>query len=240
MSAIDFSRYNALSFDCYGTLIDWETGIKAELGSWAAGIGLKDDELLNSFGQVESQVQTETPELVYPQVLAEVMRRIGQARGAKVEGADADKFGGSVGRWPPFPDSIAALAELKKRFKLVILSNIDRASFAKSNEVLGVEFDLVVTAQDVGSYKPSQENFHALFDQLGTIGADRSTLLHVAQSLFHDHVPALALGLETVWIDRRHDQGGFGATPPPSIEVAPIGTFPSMKAFAAAASPPPS
>lgn len=235
MPALDFSKYNALSFDCYGTLIDWETGIKAELGPWAEKIRLNDNELLSSFAQVESRVQTETPELAYPQVLGEAMRRIGQARGVKVEDAEAEKFGGSVGRWPAFPDSIPALAELKKRFKLVILSNIDRASFAKSNEVLGAEFDLIVTAQDVGSYKPNRDNFLALFDQLGTIGADRSTLLHVAQSLFHDHEPALALGLETVWIDRRHDEGGFGATPPPSTEVSPTWTFPSMKAFAVAA-----
>lgn len=228
------SDYRTLSFDCYGTLIDWETGIEVELGPWAARHELEFEAVLASFGQVETQVQQESPQMRYPQVLAEAFRRIGRGLGIEVGDEEAEEFGGSVGGWPPFPDSAQALRELKARFRLAILSNVDRRSFALSSEKLGVEFDLVVTAEDVGSYKPDQRNFLALFDGLESIGAERSSLLHVAQSLFHDHEPALALGLETVWIDRRAARGGSGATPPPPIAVTPTWTFPSMAAFAVA------
>jgi 2-haloalkanoic acid dehalogenase type II len=216
-------RFESLSFDCYGTLIDWETGIRTALTDWAASNGVSLDEVIARFGAIESQVQKEDPSRLYPAVLAEVLRRMG-----KTSNEEAERFGASVGDWPPFPDSVAVLQKLKQRYKLAILSNVDRASFGRSNALLGVEFDLIVTAEDVGSYKPDPRNFKALFERLDL--ADRSSLLHVAQSLYHDHEPALALGLHTVWINR----ASRGATPPPATSVQPTWTFPSLAAFAEA------
>ena len=136
--------------------------------------------------------------------------------------------------WPAFPDSPAALAALGRRFKLIILSNVDRASFAGSNARLGADFTSIITAQDVGSYKPSPRNFEALASEAARLGIRPGGLLHVAQSLFHDHVPAKRAGLPTVWIHRRHARSGWGATPQPPAPVTPDWEFPSMAAFAAA------
>ena len=236
---MDLTGFQALSFDCYGTLIDWETGILAELGTWAnrVGIGADDGELLAAFAELESVVQDERPAALYPDVLAETLRRIGARHGVKVDEADAVAFGASVGRWPAFADSPAALARLKERFRLIILSNVDRTSFADSNQRLGVEFDLVVTAQDVGAYKPSARSFPALLERIAAIGVGRDELVHVAQSLFHDHVPAKHEGLRTVWIDRRRGRPGSGATPPPPEAVEPDWTFGSLGEFADAVVP---
>ncbi len=223
-----FHRYQTLSFDCYGTLIDWETGITTALGPWAERHGLTNENLLGRFSQVEAVVQAESPELRYPLVLAESLRRIGDATDA-----EAEAFGDSIGDWPAFPDSADALKRLQERYQLVILSNIDRASFALSQPQLGVEFDLVLTAEEIGSYKPDPRNFQYLFDHLPQIESDRSRLLHVAQSLFHDHVPAQKLGLKTVFIDRQGKPGG--ATPIPVGVVTPTWIYPTMAAFAEAA-----
>ncbi len=145
-----------------------------------------------------------------------------------VSDEDAAALGSSVADWPAFPDSADALARLKRHYRLVILSNIDRAGFAASNRRLGVEFDTVLTAQDIGSYKPNPANFDALLAKIDGFGIPRRRLLHVAQSLFHDHVPAKAKGLPTVWINRRQDQQGWGATPPPAAGVQPDAEFPSI------------
>jgi len=125
---------------------------------------------------------------------------------------EAAKFGASVGDWPAFPDTVEALSYLKQHFKLVILSNVDRMSFAGTNRRLGVEFDYIFTAQDIGSYKPDLRNFEYLLTKLGENGIDKSKLLQVAQSLFHDHVPANRMGIPSAWIDRRHGKAGGGAT----------------------------
>jgi 2-haloacid dehalogenase len=234
--------FGALSFDCYGTLIDWETGIADELRPWAERQSLVADDaaVLGAFAEVETTVEREWPTELYPAVLAETLRRIGRRFGVAVSRRDAESFGASVGRWPAFEDSAEALSRLKTRFKLIILSNVDRVSFARSNERLGVCFDLIVTAEDVGAYKPSERSFPALLDRLGQIGVNREDLLHVAQSLYHDHEPAKAVGLPTAWIDRRHDAAGFGATPAPGRrDVVPDWTFPSLGAFADAALGPP-
>jgi 2-haloacid dehalogenase len=233
----EFARFRALSFDCYGTLIDWEAGIATELGRWAEshGVGATESELVADFGRFENDVEREHPAGRYPDVLAMTLDRIAEHHGAQATDAERASFGGSVGSWPAFADSADALARLKERFQLIILSNVDRASFAASNERLGVEFDLVITAEDVGAYKPSPQNFTALLDAIGTIGVTKGQLLHVAQSLYHDHEPAAAVELPSVWIDRRHDQNGFGATPPPAGAVTPTWQFPSMAAFAEAA-----
>ena len=133
--------------------------------------------------------------------------------------------------WPAFPDSAAALAYLKQHYKLVILSNVDRTSFAGSNRRLGVAFDAIYTAQDIGSYKPDPANFRYMLDHLAALGNGPGDILHTAQSLFHDHGPARRLGLASAWIDRRQDQQGWGATPPPPEGAGYDFRFPSMAAL---------
>ena len=229
--------FSTLTFDCYGTLIDWERGILAELRPWAERHGrggLSDDRILETFGAIEAACEAETPQALYPQILAEVHRRLAREWDIAASQDEAEGFGQSVGRWPAFPDSAEALAYLKRHYKLVILSNVDRASFARSNEKLGVAFDLVVTAQDVGAYKPSLRNFeHALAEIAGRFGIGKEKVLHTAQSLFHDHVPARQAGLATMWINRRKAQGGWGATPPPAGAPTPDFEVASMAELAA-------
>ncbi len=233
MKLIDFE---ALSFDCYGTLIDWEAGLSAVLTPWARqhGLNVTEEQLLTEYSTLEAAVEAERPAGLYPDVLARSMRLLGGKLGAEVTGDDAAQLAGSVPDWPAFPDSHDALAALRDRFKLLILSNVDRASFAGSNKRLGVEFTSILTAQDVGSYKPSPRNFDALADEATRLGIGPGKLLHVAQSLFHDHVPAKRAGLPTVWINRRHARPGWGATPAPAPPVTPDWEFPSMAAFATA------
>lgn len=210
-----FEEFDALSFDCYGTLIDWEAGIAAVLGPWgrAARPELTDEDLLLAYADEEARVEKETPTALYPQVLAEAFRATGTKLGIAVSDADAEKLGSSVPEWPAFPDSVEALKKLGTRFKLIILSNIDKKSFAGSNARLGVEFDRIITAEEVGSYKPADKNFDALKSY---VDAEGLKVLHVAQSLFHDHVPANRHGLASCWIYRRHAQEGYGATMVPS------------------------
>jgi 2-haloacid dehalogenase len=230
----DLTRFRALSFDCYGTLIDWETGIAAVLAPWAReqGLELGDEELLRAYGGHEGEVQRETPSALYPEVLATAFRRTGEQLGATVSDEWAERLGASVGDWPAFPDSPDALARLAGHYKLIILSNVHRAGFAASNERLRGDFAAIITAEDVGAYKPAENHFRALDAALLGLGVDRSELLHVAQSLFHDHVPAKREGLPSVWINRRHDRPGWGATPEPSEEWSYALEFPSMAAFA--------
>jgi len=226
----------ALSFDCYGTLIDWEAGIAAVLAPWARAhdLHVSVEELLERYAVVEARQEELTPRALYPDILEAAMRSLGTSLGIDVTAEECARLATSVPDWPAFPDSPSALAMLATRYKLVVLSNIDRASFAASNARLGVHFDAVITAQDVGSYKPSPRNFDVLVDTVRGLGVEDGRLLHVAQSLFHDHVPARRLGLPTVWIDRRGDRAGWGATPPPGIPVEPDFTYASMADFAAA------
>ena len=228
---LDFSRFDALSFDCYGTLIDWEAGITAALRPWRdrAGAGVGDEELLAAYAEIE-HVEEQAGPAVYPEILARVLRRLGERFGIPVTDEDAAAFGASVGSWPAFPDSPEALARLARRYRLIILSNVDRASFARSNERLGLAFDAIVTAEDVGTYKPDRRNFEALLAAADGLGVSPDRLLHVAQSLYHDHVPAKAFGLRTVWIDRRGGDGG--ATPRPAGDVSFDARFPTLAAFA--------
>ena len=226
--------FEALSFDCYGTLIDWEAGLAAVLVEWARerNLDVSQEALLAAYSPIEAVVETERPTDPYPQVLARSMRMLGESLGAEVSDADAARLAGSVPDWPAFPDSHDALIALRQRYKLIILSNIDRASFAASNRRLDVEFTSILTAQDIGSYKPAPRNFDALTQEAARLGIAEGKLLHVAQSLFHDHVPAKQVGLPTVWINRRHDRPGWGATPQPAAPVKPDWEFPSMAAFA--------
>ena len=220
----DVTKFNTLTFDCYGTLIDWERGIIAELRPWLDRNGrrdLDDNAILEIFGTTEAACEAETPGALYPEILAAVHRRLADIWGIKASAAEAAEFSQSVGRWPAFADSATSLQYLKRYYKLVILSNVDRASFARSNEKLGVAFDRIITAQDVGSYKPSLRNFeYALADLERTFGTRKMDILHTAQSIFHDVVPARAVGLSTMWINRRKAVGGWGATPAPQAEGA--------------------
>ncbi len=226
----------ALSFDCYGTLIDWETGIARTLRPWLTRSGAVDraehEAVIAGFGRHETLVEAEHPSWLYPQILAETMRRMGHDLALPVSDLDAAAFGRSVGLWPAFADSPAALARLKERFRLIILSNVDRVSFRQSNDRLGVEFDLILTAEDIGSYKPDRRNFEALEAGLAALGLEPHQLLHVAESLYHDHVPAKAHGLATAWIHRRHDKEGFGATAQPGQNVTPDARYTSLSEFA--------
>ena len=207
------SDFKVLSFDCYGTLIDWESGIWAALQPLAVKAGIGREDALARFGHHESAQEAETPQLRYSDLLALVHARLAAEWGVAADIAADRAFGGSVGEWPAFSDSAVALAYLKRFYKLVILSNVDRASFARSNLRLGVTFDAVCTAEDVGTYKPDPANFRYLVARLGELGHPPAELLHVAQSLFHDHAPANAAGLASAWIDRRAAAPGWGATP---------------------------
>jgi putative hydrolase of the HAD superfamily len=231
---LDLTRFAALSFDCYGTLIDWETGIAAVLAPWAReqGLALGHEELLLAYADNEAAVEREEGTALYPDVLATAFRRTGETLGAPVSDAWAHRLGNSVPDWPAFPDSADALARLARRYKLIILSNVHRAGFAGSNEQLRGEFAAIITAEDVGAYKPAENHFRALDATLADLGVDRGALLHVAQSLFHDHVPAKREGLPSVWINRRHDRPGWGATPQPTDEWAFDLEFTSMGEFA--------
>ncbi len=231
---LDLTSYQALSFDCYGTLIDWETGIAAVLAPWAReqGLDLGDEELLLAYADNEAAVEQETPAALYPEVLATAFRRTGEGLGHAVSDEWAQRLGSSVPDWPAFPDSAEALARLAQRYQLIILSNVHREGFAGSNRHLRGDFAAVITAEDVGAYKPAENHFRALDTTLGELGVDRSELLHVAQSLFHDHVPAKREGLPSVWINRRHDRAGWGATPEPAGEWSYDLEFGSMADFA--------
>jgi 2-haloacid dehalogenase len=213
------SDFKALTFDCYGTLIDWETGLWNALQPLisAAQLDIGRDQALDAFGRFETEQELETPSLRYSTLLAVVHARMAKSWGFRAHADLHDRFGASVPDWPAFPDSAEALAYLKRHFKLVILSNVDRASFATSNKKLGVTFDAVYTAEDVGAYKPDARNFAYLLEHLeADLGIGKSEILHTAQSLHHDHVPAERAGLARAWIDRRFGQQGTGATVMPA------------------------
>jgi 2-haloacid dehalogenase len=234
MTDLDLTTFKALSFDCYGTLIDWEAGIAAVLGRWAREQGLDrtDEELLLAYADNEAAVERETPEALYPDVLADAFRRTGGTLGRPVSDEWAQRLGRSVPDWPAFPDSADALARLATHYRLIILSNVHRDGFAGSNRRLHGDFAAIITAEDVGAYKPAENHFRVLEATLPELGVDRSELVHVAQSLFHDHVPAKREGLPSVWINRRHDRPGWGATPKPSEEWTYDLEFASMGEFA--------
>ncbi|HEY2550063.1 MAG TPA: haloacid dehalogenase type II [Streptosporangiaceae bacterium] len=234
---VELADFEALSFDCYGTLIDWEAGLAAALTGWAraGGRDASAEELLDAYSRHEAAAEAQHPEALYPAILARSLRDLGAELGLEVSDEAAAALAGSVPGWPAFPDSAEALRVLAGRYQLIILSNVDRESFAASNRRLGVSFTSILTAQDIGSYKPSPRNFDALLAEAGRLGIGQGRLLHVAQSLFHDHVPAQRAGLPTAWINRRHDRPGWGATPAPPADVTPDWEFDSMAAFAQAA-----
>jgi 2-haloalkanoic acid dehalogenase type II len=228
--------FKVLTFDCYGTLIDWETGILNGLAPLAARVrpAMPPDQLLEQFAQHESDQQQQTPAMLYSQLLSVVYRRLANAWAIAATDEEANSFGASIADWPAFPDSAEALQYLGQYYKLVILSNVDRRSFRASNVRLKVSFGAIFTAEDIGSYKPDDRNFAYLLAQLQQdYGFGKAAILHVAQSLFHDHAPANRAGLASAWIDRRHAVGGRGATMPPPAAPRYDFRFESMAAFAA-------
>lgn len=234
------NNFKVLTFDCYGTLIDWETGIWDALQPLIAANARSDIDrngALEVFGSLESQLESDRPAMPYPEILAGVHRGIAGHFGLQTNKELDKAFGGSVPGWPAFPDTAEALRYLKTQFKLVILSNVHRDGFAASNCKLGVAFDAIYTAQDIGSYKPDHANFRFLLHYLEKeLGVEKHEILHTAQSLFHDHVPAQSFGLATAWIDRQHlsESGQWGATA--SLDEIPRTdfVFHSMKAMASA------
>jgi 2-haloalkanoic acid dehalogenase type II len=206
--------FEVLTFDCYGTLIDWETGMLAALRPLAARAGRPptDDEILEAHARHESFQQAETPAMPYSKLLAVVAKRLTEEWRVAASWDECLAYGQSIRDWPAFADTVAALNYLKQHFKLAILSNVDNDSFAFSNRKLGVSFDAVFTAEDIGSYKPSPRNFEYMLEKLVRLGVQRNHILHTAESLFHDHKPANDFGLASCWIHRRHGREGFGAT----------------------------
>ena len=232
--------YAALTFDCYGTLIDWESGIWDALQPLIQASG-RDDLLraatLEAFAEVESAQQSETPDMLYPELLRRVHRHLAERLDVRTDEAMDEAFGQSIAHWPAFADTADALRALKKRFKLVILSNVNRDGFAASNRKLGVAFDAIYTAEDVGSYKPDPRNFDLMLERLAADhGIEAGQILHTAQSLFHDHVPATRAGLARCWIDRQglSKGGDWGATAKVAEQPEVDFLFPTMGAMAAA------
>ena len=210
--------FGALTFDCYGTLIDWESGIWDALQPLLmenACTEITRAAALRAYAEEESSQQAQTPDMLYPEILERVHATLARRLDLRSAASLDATFGASLPHWSAFPDTADALRILKAHFKLVILSNIHRDGFAASNVKLGVAFDAIYTAQDVGSYKPTPANFEYMLDRLpGDLGLGATDILHTAQSLFHDHVPARAFGLANAWIDRQglSKGGDWGAT----------------------------
>jgi len=228
--------FTVLSFDCYGTLIDWESGIVQALQPLVAksGGGRSREEVLAGFARHESAQQAETPGLRYSALLARVHRRLAAEWGVAGDAAADDAFAASIGDWPAFADTPVALAYLQRFYRLVILSNVDRAGFRRTQPRLGAAFAAVFTAEEIGSYKPDLNNFRTMLAGLAAQGHPLPEILHVAQSLYHDHVPANRCGLRSAWIDRRGGGAGWGATPPPAADVAYDFRFASLAEMVAA------
>ncbi|MDP9267402.1 MAG: haloacid dehalogenase type II [Acidobacteriota bacterium] len=226
--SLDFSQFDVLTFDCYGTLIDWETGILGALRPLLAKHGkeLSDDELLGLYGEVEARIEA-GPYLRYREVLRQVVRGMGERIGFAATEAEMDSLPESLGAWPPFPDTVAALRRLKSRYRLAIISNTDDDLFAQTAKLLegaeGVPFDAVITAQQAGSYKPSLNNFRVALERLG-VGKEK--VLHVAQSRHHDIAPAREMGIKSVLVTRRGRGAVLANDAQPDLEV------PDLKALA--------
>lgn len=230
---LDFNQFEVVSFDCYGTLIDWESGILPVLKHLLSNreIDFSDERTLEMFAEFESELEKEHNEYIkYREVLQQVVQKIGQRFNFEPleteSGTEINCLVESIKNWQPFPDTVAALSALKRKYKLAVISNIDNDLFAGTAKHLKVEFDWVITAEQARSYKPSSRNFELALE---TMGIPPEKLLHVAQSLYHDIVPATSMGISTVWVNRRHNKTGFGATMPasgqPDLEVPDLKTL---------------
>lgn len=218
---LDFNRYSVITFDCYGTLIDWESGMLPVLRALAPdhAAQLEDAQLLEVFAGLEAEAEHD-PYKTYREVLTEVAAGFAARVDAKLSDEQKQSLPNSVPQWPPFGDTVDSLRRLQRRFKLGVISNVDDDLFAGTAAKLEVKFDYFISAQQVRSYKPSTANFMAA---LNKIGQPPQKILHVAQSLYHDIAPANSLGFDTVWVNRRSNQPGSGATPAasakPTLEV---------------------
>jgi 2-haloacid dehalogenase len=228
--------FKALTFDCYGTLIDWESGMMRALEGLVGKSNRKlaRDQILEAHARHESAQQRQTPAMRYCDLLSVVYKRLAEEWGAPATIGECEAYGQSIRHWPAFADSPGALQYLKKFYKLIILSNIDNRSFSFSNQALAVEFDAIYTAEDIGSYKPDDRNFNYMLAHLGDLGLAKTDILHTAESLFHDHVPARRHGIANCWIHRRHAQAGFGATMNPGQAPEIDFKFHSLGEFAKA------
>jgi 2-haloacid dehalogenase len=235
---MDFSRFTTISFDCYGTLIDWESGILPALRSVLANHGqsLPNAAILELYGEFEAEAEG-GPYQSYRDVLQSVVRAFAERLHFEATAAEIRSLHESVHAWPPFPDTVSALRELQKRYQLVVISNIDDDLFAETRKHLGneIEFDGTITAQQARSYKPSVNNFQIALRALA-ISPDR--LLHAAQSIYHDVVPARSLGISTVWVNRKSARPGIGAVRASTAlasEKRPDLEVPDLASLAAAA-----
>jgi 2-haloacid dehalogenase len=203
-----FDSIRLITFDCYGTLIDWENGMLAALRPTLPGIS--DLQLLEQYGEIEAAIEA-GPYLPYREVLSRTVQEMGRRLGVSIAEDQGAEFAQSLTRWKPFPDTVAALESMKKRYRLGIISNVDDDLFAETWKTLGVEFDFVVTAQQVQSYKPARRNFE---EALRRGGVTEVQMLHAGQSLYHDIAPANALGIRNVWVNRPSIRPGAGAAKP--------------------------
>ena len=226
---LDFNQFEVVSFDCYGTLIDWERGILPPLKQLLSNreIDFSDDGTLELFAEFESELEKDENDYIeYRKILQEIVKRFGQRFNFQPTATEINSLVDSLKNWQPFPDTVAALSALKQKYKLAVISNIDDDLFAGTAKHLKVEFDWLITAEKVRSYKPSIRNFEIALE---TMGIPPEKLLHVAQSVYHDIVPATSMGISTVWVNRRHDKTGFGATMPasgkPDLEVPDLKTL---------------
>ncbi len=206
---MDFSRFSTISFDCYGTLIDWEAGILSTLRSVLENHGqiLADGVILELYGEFEAEAES-GPYQSYREVLQSVVLAFADRFHFQASSSEIRLLHESIRVWRPFPDTVTALRELQKRYKLAVISNIDDVLFAETRRHLDVEFDGVITAEEARSYKPSSNNFQLALRRLA-LSPDR--LLHAAQSIYHDVVPARLLGISTVWVNRKSARPGIGA-----------------------------
>lgn len=203
---LDFSRFEYLTFDCYGTLINWEQGILGALQPilQSHAVVLSDDAVLAIYGEIEPPLQH--PYQRYREVLSQVVHEFGRKTGFEATQAEMDSLPNSLSHWQPYLDTVDALRRLREKYKLVILSNVDDDLFAESAKLLQVKFDAVVTAEQVKSYKPDRAHWVEMLHRCSTT-PDR--VLHIGQSLYHDVIPASGMGFKTVWV---HRAPGFGAT----------------------------
>ncbi len=226
--------FKMLTFDTYGTLIDWESGIYNALQPLLDKVPVKlhRDEVLELFAEFEMRLQAETPSQVYSSLLADVARSIAHKWQIKISDQEAINFGRSVKHWPAFDDSSETLNYLRRHYLMATVTNCDRISYMGSNARLEIEWDAIYTAQDIGCYKPNLRNFEYMFERARRdLGVLPHEILHVAQSLTHDMVPATSMGMTKVWINRRHNREGLGATAPPQGEYTIEWEFNSMADF---------
>jgi 2-haloacid dehalogenase len=226
---LEFNQFEVVSFDCYGTLIDWESGILSALKQLLSNreIDFSDEGILELFAEVESELENpNNPYIRYREILQQIVKDFGQKFDFAPTETEINCLVDSVKNWQPFPDTVAALSALKQKYKLAVISNIDDDLFAGTAKHLKVELDWLITAEQVRSYKPSTRNFEIALE---TMGISTDKLLHVAQSVYHDIVPAASMGISTVWVNRRHDKTGSGATMPasgkPDLEVPDLKTL---------------